>query len=111
MDPVSLSSLPVGTNRVFSDPLASAGPSGADGISAVGDGLGVSFSEVLSQSATGFADTVKKAEAVSISGIKGDVGAYEVATAVMEAEQQLRMATAVRDRIVQAFQEISRMQI
>ena len=48
---------------------------------------------------------------MSIKGIKGEASAYEVASAVMEAEQTIRMAVSVRDKIVNAYLEISRMQI
>lgn len=107
MDPVFLSSLSPASNA---DPVSKASQS-IGSTQSVDDGLGLSFSEVLSQSATGFADTVRKAEATSVAGLKGEAGAYEVAMSVMEAEQQLRVATAIRDRVIQAFQELSRMQI
>ena len=71
----------------------------------------VSFADALSNSASEFAQSVGNAENAAIAGIKGDMGAYEVVSKVMEAEQQLRMVTAVRDRMVQAYLEISRMQI
>lgn len=110
MDPISFSSIVSGGSGRVNDPsfdrtsgLVSGKPDSA--------GPGESFSEVLAQSATGFVDTIKKAEATSVAGIKGEAGVYEVAMTVMEAEQQLRVATTIRDRVVQAFQEISRMQI
>ena len=58
-----------------------------------------------------FVETLQNAEAMSIKGIKGEASAYEVASAVMEAEQTIRMAVSVRDKIVNAYLEISRMQI
>ena len=70
-----------------------------------------SFADTLSSAATDFVQTVNKAEATSIAGLKGDASVYEVATAVMEAERALRMTVAVRDKIVSAYLDISRMQI
>lgn len=70
-----------------------------------------SFSAVLSSAGGNFVDSLQKAEAASIAGIKGEKTAYEVASSVMEAEQALRMTVAIRDRVVQAYLEISRMQI
>jgi len=70
-----------------------------------------SFSQVLAENGAEFVQTLSNAEKTSIAGIKGDVGVYEVATTMMEAEQQLRMVTAIRDRVVQAYLEVSRMQI
>ena len=82
------------------------------GVSKSGDNPGqVSFAQALSNSASDFAQSVGDAENAAVAGIKGDMGAYEVVSTVMQAEQQLRMVTAVRDRMVQAYLEISRMQI
>lgn len=69
------------------------------------------FSEVVSQTGTAFVQSLQNAEATSIAGIKGKATAYEVASTVMEAEQALRTTIAIRDRMVQAYLEISRMQI
>ena len=70
-----------------------------------------SFSGVVSEMGTDFVQSIEKAETTSLAGIKGEATAYEVASSVMEAEQMLRMTVAVRDRMVQAYLEISRMQI
>ena len=72
---------------------------------------GVSFGDTLKAATTNFVETLNKAEATSIAGIKGDASTYEVATAVMEAERSLKMTVAVRDKIVSAYLELSRMQI
>ncbi len=70
-----------------------------------------SFSNVLASTGEQFVSSLQKAEAASIAGLKGEAGVYEVTSSVMEAEQNLRMTIAIRDRLVQAFLEISRMQI
>lgn len=70
-----------------------------------------SFTEVMADAMQQTADTVKTAEATSISGIKGDVSAQKVVEAVMEAEIQLQSAIAIRDKVVSAYQEFSRMSI
>ena len=70
-----------------------------------------SFADIVAQTGKDFVQSVQKAEQTSVAGIKGEAGVYEVATAVMDAEQKLRMMTAIRDRVVQAYQDISRMQI
>ncbi len=83
-----------------------------DGVGPGGvDSPGVGFSDTLSGAATSFVDTLNKAEATSIAGLNGDASAYEVASSVMEAERSLRMTIAVRDKIVAAYLEITRMQI
>jgi flagellar hook-basal body complex protein FliE len=50
-------------------------------------------------------------EATAIKGVSGDTSVQNVVRAMMTAEQQLKAAIAVRDRVVAAYQEISRMQI
>ena len=70
-----------------------------------------SLSTHLVNTGQDFVNTLENAEAMSIKGIKGEASAYEVASAVMEAEQTIRMAVSVRDKIVNAYLEISRMQI
>lgn len=71
-----------------------------------------SFDQVLS----GFADvTVSKlqtAETLSVRKMSGeDVAIRDVVSSIMEAEQALNTAVAIRDKIVQSYLEISRMQI
>ena len=70
-----------------------------------------SFADALKSTGSELVGALQNAEATSMQGMKGEASAYEVATAVMEAEKQLKMATAVRDKIVQSFLDISRMQI
>jgi flagellar hook-basal body complex protein FliE len=69
------------------------------------------FDGVLQQVATDAISTMKTGEAASISYIQGKVSAQSVVEAVMSAEQTLQMAVAVRDKVVQAYQEVSRMAI
>ena len=72
---------------------------------------GDDFSDILLKAGNGLVNNLQAAEAKSIAGLKGEVATYEVASAVVEAEQTLRMATAIRDKIISAYLEISRMQI
>jgi flagellar hook-basal body complex protein FliE len=70
-----------------------------------------SFQTMFARVAAAARDTMRAGEAASIAGISGDAPVQEVVQAMMTAEQQLRAAIAVRDRVVAAYQEISRMQI
>lgn len=69
------------------------------------------FDGVLEQVAADAIGTLKAGEAASLSYIKGKVSAQSVVEAVMSAEQTLQMAVAVRDKVVQAYQEVTRMAI
>ncbi|WP_456640306.1 flagellar hook-basal body complex protein FliE [Bradyrhizobium sp. USDA 10063] len=71
----------------------------------------VGFDGVLEQVAADAIGSLKNGEAASVSYIKGKVSAQSVVEAVMSAEQTLQMAVAVRDKVVQAYQEVSRMAI
>lgn len=69
------------------------------------------FSAVLADAGKEFVNTLQTAEATSIAGMKGQASTYQVASTMMEAEQTIKMTIAVRDKIVSAYQEITRMQI
>jgi flagellar hook-basal body complex protein FliE len=69
------------------------------------------FDSVLSRMVSDTVDTIKNAEAVSISGIKDKASVQEVVESVMAAEQSLQAAIAIRDKVVAAYMEISRMTI
>ena len=71
----------------------------------------VGFDSVLKQVTTDAIDTVKAGEAASISGIQGKESTRRVVEALMSAEQALQTAVAVRDKVVQAYQEVVRMSI
>jgi len=81
------------------------------GQTAQGGQSAVGFDGVLKQVADDAISTMKTGEAASISYIQGKVSAQSVVEAVMSAEQTLQMAVAVRDKVVQAYQEVSRMAI
>jgi flagellar hook-basal body complex protein FliE len=55
--------------------------------------------------------TIKGGEAAAISGIQGKASTQKVVEAIMSAEQSLQVAISVRDKVVQAYQEIGRMAI
>ncbi len=103
IDPVTAISL-----GVKSIPVISTG--GVVGNVADAGGVG-SFSDVLMQSGSAVVDKMQQAETISLEALRGNAGPREVAEAVMEAEQTLQIAIAVRDKIVTAYLEISRMAI
>lgn len=70
-----------------------------------------SFAAVLADMASQAVDTMQHAEQVSIKALQGDADTREVVDAVMSAEQALQAAVAIRDKIVSAYMEISRMSI
>ena len=69
------------------------------------------FASLLGDAIAGVSQKLREAEAVSISGIKGMASTQDVVETVLRAEQSLQAAIAVRDKIVSAYMEISRMAI
>jgi flagellar hook-basal body complex protein FliE len=69
------------------------------------------FSKVLADMATGTVDALKGGESAAIGGITGTKSVQQVVDAMLNAEQALQTAISVRDKLVSAYQEISRMTI
>ena len=72
---------------------------------------GADFGAMVSQLASHAAGVVRNAESVSVAGIQGNATVQQVVEAVMSAEQTLQGAVAIRDKVVAAYLELSRMQI
>ncbi|WP_102830527.1 flagellar hook-basal body complex protein FliE [Bartonella bovis] len=81
-------------------------------VGAAEEGSSVSFSKILSEIVGAAEMKLQNAESLSIGSLSGsDVGVREVVNSVMEAERSLSTAIALRDKMVQAYLEVSRMQI
>lgn len=107
IDPIS-SRIP----DIAARPLAPSSPAGrVDGAAASAPTAApeVDFSSLIGDAVAGLAQKLKEAEAVSISGIKGVASTQDVVQQVMAAEQTLQASIAIRDKIVAAYLEISRM--
>ena len=74
--------------------------------------FGASFGAALANAAEGAIATLEGAEKLSIAAMQGqDVPTRQVVDAVMSAEQALQTSIAIRDKIVTAWLEVSRMAI
>jgi flagellar hook-basal body complex protein FliE len=71
----------------------------------------VDFGSVLAQVTQDTIGKLKGAEATSISGMQGNASVQQVVEAVSGAQTSLQTAIAVRDKVVAAYQEVSRMSI
>lgn len=69
------------------------------------------FSEVLGRLMNDALGVVQAGEEIAIQGIKGAASPLAVVNSVMAAQQTLHSALAIRDKVVAAYQEISRMSI
>jgi flagellar hook-basal body complex protein FliE len=82
----------------------------------VGDGApdktpGGNFADLVKSIGEGALEAGNKADQLSIAAIDGKANIAEVVTAVASAELALQTVVAVRDQVVQAYQEILRMPI
>ena len=84
------------------------GEFGAGGVAARGGG---GFGEMLEKMATEVSGSLKNGEQAAVAGVLGTQGVQSTVEAVMGAEQSLQVGIGVRDRIVNAYLEISRMAI
>jgi flagellar hook-basal body complex protein FliE len=76
---------------------------------AAGAVQGPDFASVLAEVAAEGLQTLKAGEATALAGLQGKASVQEVVQAVMSTEQTLAAAIAIRDKVVAAYQEISRM--
>lgn len=69
------------------------------------------FAELLKDAAEGVVETLQKSEAESLKAAAGKADVNEVIMAVSQADLTLQTAVAIRDRVIQAYQDILRMPI
>jgi flagellar hook-basal body complex protein FliE len=81
------------------------------GIAAGSAAKGSDFGSVLRSAVQSAVTTGREAETQSVKAITEGGNVTEVATALSRAELTLQTATAVRDRMLQAYQDIMRIQI
>ena len=74
------------------------------------DGLG-SFGDAITQALGEAVQTGHSADDQAMKAIGGGGNLTEVVTALSHAEMTLQTATAIRDRVVQAYQDIMKMPI
>ena len=88
--------------------VARSGPAGDTDESAPGN---ADFGSILAQAAQNTMQSLKAGEQASLRALAGKADVGQVVQAVSAAEVTLQATIAVRDRVVQAYQEIIRMPI
>jgi flagellar hook-basal body complex protein FliE len=106
------------TNAMPIGGLSGLGASGAikayqsvDGGAIAGGGGGQDFSAMLNRALEGVVSTGKQADAQAAQAISGHGDLASVVTAVSRAQLALQTTVAVRDRMIQAYQDIIKMPI
>jgi flagellar hook-basal body complex protein FliE len=90
---------------------ANAGSIGAAGTAPRPDATGAGFGDMLAQAAGDLTQTLHQGEAASLQAATGKADLNQVVMAVNNAEVTLQAVIAVRDRIIQAYQDISKLAI
>ncbi len=80
---------------------------GAGSLRASSGGFGQALEEALSETLR----SAKEADAKAMRAMTGSADITEVVTAVARAELALQTTVAIRDRVIQAYQEVMRMPI
>jgi flagellar hook-basal body complex protein FliE len=72
---------------------------------------GDSFSDLLRRAADGAIDSLKKGEQATMQAVTGKADLTQVTEAVNNAQVTLQTVVAIRDKVVQAYQQIMQMPI
>jgi flagellar hook-basal body complex protein FliE len=102
-----------GVNRVSGlggiDPTVQAVPVGPAAVRT--EPVPTDFGTMLGRMTLEAISTLKQGEETAVAGIKGQATTQQVVEAVMASEQTLQASIAIRDKVVAAYLEISRMSI
>ncbi len=72
---------------------------------------GPSFGAGLDSLATGFVETLRHGEETATAAMAGDADPHALVTALAQTELAVETAITVRDKVVEAYQEILRMPV
>jgi flagellar hook-basal body complex protein FliE len=83
----------------------------ATNVAGAAGGIAQTFESALANAAGNAVGSLGHAQAVSIKALQGNADTREVVDAVMNAQETLSAAIAIRDKIVAAYLDVSRMSI
>lgn len=72
---------------------------------------GPSFTELLEKTATKAVATIHEGNRAAVAGLRGEISPQAVVEATMAMETTLKTTVAVRDKLVEAYQEVLRMAV
>ncbi|HLG84366.1 MAG TPA: flagellar hook-basal body complex protein FliE [Bradyrhizobium sp.] len=81
------------------------------GVSAGADGAGPSFSAVLKDAIGGVMEAGHKSDAKTVAMANGKANVMDVVTAVAETDVAVSTLVSVRDKVIQAYEDIMKMTI
>ena len=74
-------------------------------------GAGQDFSSFMKDATENSIETLNSGEAMSMKGVTGNADLNDVVSAINSAESTLQLVTTIRDKMIQAYQEVMRMPI
>jgi flagellar hook-basal body complex protein FliE len=97
----------------ITDPAGGLGGGGLKGIAGLGKegGGGPAFGELLKTAVDSLGKSAKQSDAQTTAMAAGKANIVDVVTAVAETEVAIDALVAVRDRVIQAYEEIMKMPI
>lgn len=84
---------------------------GAGGLGRPGESNGPSFGAVLKETLGSVMDAGRKSDAQTISMAQGKANVMDVVTAVAETDVAVSTLVSVRDKVIQAYEDILKMPI
>jgi flagellar hook-basal body complex protein FliE len=70
-----------------------------------------SFAEMVENTALDAVETIREGDRAAVAGLKGELSTQEVVEATMAMQSTLQVTVAVRDKVIEAYQEIMRMAV
>ncbi len=70
-----------------------------------------SFSELVAKAGSDTVETIRNAEQAAQQGLSGNSDTQQVVEATLELDTTVKVAVSVRDKLVEAYQEIMRMPV
>lgn len=75
------------------------------------DGAKVSFADMVAKAGAETVQSIREAEATAQAGLQGKADTQQVVEATLELDTTVKVAVSVRDKLVEAYQEIMRMPV
>ncbi len=69
------------------------------------------FAQMVEKGAAEAVQTVRDGDAMAAAGLSGQAGIQQVVEATMALESTVRVSVALRDKLVEAYQEVMRMPV
>jgi flagellar hook-basal body complex protein FliE len=69
------------------------------------------FAQMIEKGASEAVQTVREGDSVAAAGLSGQAGIQQVVEATMALESTVRVSVALRDKLVEAYQEVMRMPV